>query len=1181
MRKRRTALFVTVFFLISTLLNMAVPGFVQTAYAKNETSSYTITCNQSDIEVGDIYTFTLRGINIEEMYAYDARINFDSTKAEFLIDECTTSIRGFFYPKLALDNNNQVALIFTLLGDAKPIAGDKDLCTFAFQAKEAGDVTFTMDSIQIVDDMLSDNKIRENLPSVTITQLSAETPPPPTVSGVTVSPSTANVQKGNKQTFSAEVTGENNPVQTVTWTVEDNESADTEIAEDGELTIGSDETAEELTVRATSTVDTTKSGTAKVTVTTPIPTVSGVTVSPSTVTLKKGKKQLFRAIVVGEYNPAQTVTWKVEDQTSKVTSITPEGELKIGYDETSKELTVRATSTVDTTKSGTATVTVTDQLIPSFTISANQSEVKVGDTYSFTLNATGLDEMYSYDARITFDSSKADFDIVSTNTSIRGFFYPKLANNDVNEAALIFTLLGEATPLSGSKELCTFYFTAKEAGDISFIMKSIHIVDDDLYDFKLTKDLPSVTITQQAIAPPPPTVTSVTVTPKTAGVQRGNKQSFAATISGNNNPAQTVTWKVEGNHSDDTVISKTGELTVGNNETATELTVRATSTVDNTKSGTATVTVTSPTIPEEGFHVSEISDYTYTGKAIKPVVEVYDGANLLTLNKDYKVSYKNNTNVYTGNDHKKKPQVTVTGIGNYSGTETICFKISPKNLADDDVRIDDIYTVSNGKEQKILPTVYWDTKKLVYNKSEAKSDYKVIFPKGNYKAAGEHVITVEGIRNYSGSKTYRLIITGGKLIRKATVKITSSMPYNDGAAVIPKVLTVKMGKVTLKENRDYKVAYENNTQVGTATAIISGMGAYAGTKKVSYKITGKKLSSAKITGIKNAEYTGDPILQSYQITYGRNKEALQLHDDYELEYRKNTNAGTATMIFTGIGGYTGTVKKTFQISKYSIKNNTKGYFQNDSTNISVQYEKGGAKPNVRVTFRGSLLEKGKDYNLSYKNNTVIHDGIKTKKIPTITISGKGNFKDAVTKTFAITAGNLQADGVRIKANDVVYSNKKNAYKSTPVVTDINGKRLTAGVDYSKAYEYRYNNAGGVIIGTNEKPAAGSVIYVKVTGQNNYAGSSIGTTYRIVGKSISKATVKVKVQTYTGEPITITKDDITSIQIGKKVLSKDNYEIIPDTYVNNIKKGTAKVTIRGLGEYGQEKVISFKIKSAGF
>ena|GEM_PF-3463063 len=94
----------------------------------------------------------------------------------------------------------------------------------------------------------------------------------------------------------------------------------------------------------------------------------------------------------------------------------------------------------------------------------------------------------------------------------------------------------------------------------------------------------------------PVTVTSVTVTPLTAAVQKGASQQFSAAVVGTNAPARTVTWTVGGNASAGTTITGGGLLTVGADESASTLTVTATSTADTTKSGTAAVTVkaTSP-----------------------------------------------------------------------------------------------------------------------------------------------------------------------------------------------------------------------------------------------------------------------------------------------------------------------------------------------------------------------------------------------------------------------------------------------------------------------------------------------------------------------------------------------------------------------------------------------------------
>jgi len=88
------------------------------------------------------------------------------------------------------------------------------------------------------------------------------------------------------------------------------------------------------------------------------PTVSSVTVSPASVSIGQGGTQQFTAVVSGTNSPAQTVTWMVENGTAS--SISANGLLTVAAAETAAMLTVRATSTVNTSKSGTAAVTVTD-----------------------------------------------------------------------------------------------------------------------------------------------------------------------------------------------------------------------------------------------------------------------------------------------------------------------------------------------------------------------------------------------------------------------------------------------------------------------------------------------------------------------------------------------------------------------------------------------------------------------------------------------------------------------------------------------------------------------------------------------------------------------------------------------------------------------------------------------------
>jgi len=104
----------------------------------------------------------------------------------------------------------------------------------------------------------------------------------------------------------------------------------------------------------------------------------------------------------------------------------------------------------------------------------------------------------------------------------------------------------------------------------------------------------TVTVNVAAVGVVTPTVTSVSVTPASGTIQRGQARQFAATVLGTNTPPQTVTWSVEGNVAAGTTISSTGLLAIASNQATGNLTIRATSTFNTSISGTATVTVHIP-----------------------------------------------------------------------------------------------------------------------------------------------------------------------------------------------------------------------------------------------------------------------------------------------------------------------------------------------------------------------------------------------------------------------------------------------------------------------------------------------------------------------------------------------------------------------------------------------------------
>ena len=626
----------------------------------------------------------------------------------------------------------------------------------------------------------------------------------------------------------------------------------------------------------------------------------------------------------------------------------------------------------------------------------------------------------------------------------------------------------------------------------------------------------------------------------------------------------------------------------------------------------------------KGFYVLPISDQVYTGNAIKPEVQVFDsllnadGSKKrieLVKGKDYTVSYKNNKKVNT--DGKASPTVVIRGKGNYSDTAYAYFNIVAKPLTDNDISVSNITTAYNGKLQKSTPVIYRSGKKL-----SAKKDFTVSYPdnaKNAYTDAGTYRILIEGKDGYSGTLTVYQKITSDTLMSKVKVAKIPNQTYNEilvnnGQGMTPEKITVTYKNRTLKEGSDYSVRYANHRSIGTATAYItakSGSG-FAGTKTVTYKIVGLPIKKASVNGIVPKTYTGNEkdVLQE-NVLLSLDGTALIENKDYTVSYKNTSRAGTATILFKGINGYSGQLKKTYKITPLELEDSTitMTYTTQDAADtpipiktlseITSPYMKGSTCPNVQLSLNGTPLIKGKDYTVKYANNKqVTTPGLEEKKLPSITVTGKGSFKGKLTGTWNITNSNFggESDKVKLVLKDVVYKNAPNKYKTAVTLIDANGAKLSAGKDYDKDVTFSYteavtvdtadgnrvNRAVGDLVDDFDIPDAGTVICVKVTGAGAYEGNGnavLSNTYRIVNADIAKAKVRVNARVYqNGDAVTLTPDDIEITFNGEPLNYGESYTIDTTTYTNNLKKGKASVVLKGLGNYGGEKKITFTIGS---
>lgn len=181
-------------------------------------------------------------------------------------------------------------------------------------------------------------------------------------------------------------------------------------------------------------------------------------------------------------------------------------------------------------------------------------------------------------------------------------------------------------------------------------------------------------------------------------------------------------------------------------------------------------------------------------------------------------------------------------------------------------------------------------------------------------AVGQHTyrLTFRSADGYQTSREVTVTVTPAALTEDSVTLAEDSFTY-DGSAKTPEV-TVVLRDQTLVKDRDYTVAYANNTDAGTATVTITGKDNYAGTVTKTYRITAKTITGMTLTVEGNAVYNGSA--QTPDVTVRDGEKTLVKDTDYTVvSYGGNINAGEAAVTVAGKGNYQGQLKKTFTIAK--------------------------------------------------------------------------------------------------------------------------------------------------------------------------------------------------------------------------------------------------------------------------
>ncbi|MBR5360511.1 MAG: hypothetical protein IK123_06450, partial [Lachnospiraceae bacterium] len=424
--------------------------------------------------------------------------------------------------------------------------------------------------------------------------------------------------------------------------------------------------------------------------------------------------------------------------------------------------------------------------------------------------------------------------------------------------------------------------------------------------------------------------------------------------------------------------------------------------------------------------------YIYTGAGITFVsgvddgnaathnIRVYDGKKLLTLSKDYTLSYRNNINAYTliqgdtGFNVSKAPSIVITCRGNFSGSHTKTFKINPQDLSSANTTVvTPVITLVERKNNRGVSQIQKPGNTIRYllptNKTvtlRAGSDYILEYANaaadGDFAKARDLAYTVnvhgaydpvKGVGNYKGDNSYDVYI-----IASLTYTVTGNVydSHDANYEIAPKTISVKSGRLELTgikasdeaealailtdektketaEQKDYVYYLENNKNIGTARITFIGNEdkGYAGKVTKTYAITGTNFTKASFNS---------GLAASYQ--------------------------------------YTGTDIKPL------IPERIEAVDENPAIEASVRYQKSrteivslkGIEENAYALLTDENEKRSYDYTYRYEGDTV---NIGTVKI---VMTGINGYTGSVTRNYKITGITISAANITVKSvADKYYS----------------------------------------------------------------------------------------------------------------------------------------------------------------
>ncbi len=511
--------------------------------------------------------------------------------------------------------------------------------------------------------------------------------------------------------------------------------------------------------------------------------------------------------------------------------------------------------------------------------------------------------------------------------------------------------------------------------------------------------------------------------------------------------------------------------------------------------------------------------YTYDGDEKEPTVKGLDG---YTLDKDYTVTYANNTNAGTAT-------ATIEGKDNYTGTKVLEFTIAPASIEDADVTLDanELTYIKDTEQTKNVTKVTLDTKDL------ASTDYKVSGNTGTN--ADDYSLVVEGTGNYTGTVTVDWSIKPLEVTDFSGFNLEPTNYIYDGEAKEPKVT----GPDTYTQGVDYTVAYDNNTNATTETskakATVTFDGNYTGSTDLEFTIAPASIKDAElILDSTDLVYDGDKKTQKVAKVILDNK-VLTADDEYIVAGNTGKEADDYELTVTGNGNYTGSVTADWSIAPAEL----------DFANVALDpdsytYDGDEKEPTVK----GLNDYDSDDYTVTYANNT-------NAGTATATIEGKDNYTGTKVLEFTIAPASIESALIVIENTEDGYiTTYSGSEQEVDAIVTLGNKALVEDTDYT--------------VVSGDKGTDVDTYTYTIEGTGNYTGTATAN-WKICPLSIEGGSYELDPATYTynEQEQTVGVKTVKTAD-GSKTLEAGDYELSGDTTGTNA--GTYKFKIIGVGNY---------------